>query len=48
VILDGVLAAAGHQDQIGDARGDTLFDAVLDGRFVDQRQHLFGLRLGGG
>ena len=28
--------------------GDRLFDAVLDDRFVDQRQHFLGLRLGGG
>ena len=28
--------------------GDRLFDRVLDDRLVDQRQHLLGLRLGGG
>ena len=28
--------------------GDRFFDAVLDDRLVDQRQHFLGLRLGGG
>ena len=32
-------------DDLLDARGDRLLDAVLDDRLVDQRQHLFGLRL---
>ena len=27
--------------------GDRLFDAVLDDRLVDQRQHFLRLRLGG-
>ena len=31
-----------------DAGGDRFFDAVLDDRLVDQRQHLLRLRLGGG
>ena len=48
VILDGVLAAAGDEDDVGDAGGDRLLDAVLDGRLVDERQHFLGLRLGGG
>ena len=47
VILDGVLAAAGDEDDVVDARRHGLFDAVLDDRLVDQRQHLFRLRLGG-
>ena len=46
VILDRVLAAAGDQDDVVDARGDRLFDAVLDDRLVDERQHLLRLRLG--
>ena len=48
VIFDGVLAAAGDQDDVGDAGRDGLFDAVLNGRLVDERQHFLGLRLGGG
>ena len=47
MILDGVLAAAGDQDDVWDAGLDRFFDAVLNGRFVDQRQHFLGLRLGG-
>ena len=46
VILDGVLAAAGDEDDVVDARGDRFFDAVLDDRLVDERQHFLGLRLG--
>ena len=47
VILDRVLAAAGDQDDVVDAGGDRFFDAVLDDRLVDERQHLLRLRLGG-
>ena len=45
VIDDGALAAAGDHDHLLDAAGDRLFDAVLDGRLVDEGQHLFRLRL---
>ena len=48
VIFDRVLAAAGHQDDVVDAGGDRLLDAVLDDRLVDERQHLLRLRLGRG
>ena len=48
VIFDGVLAATGDQDQVRDARRDGFFDAVLNRRLVDERQHLFRLRLGCG
>ena len=48
VVLDRPLLAAGDDDDLLDAGGDRLFDAVLDDRLVDQRQHLLGLRLGGG
>ena len=48
VIFDGVLAAAGDEDDVVDARGDRFLDAVLDDRLVDERQHFLGLRLGGG
>ena len=47
VILDRVLAAAGDQQDVVDARGQRLLHAVLDDGLVHQRQHLFGLRLGG-
>ena len=45
VVLDRVLALAGHDDDRGQARGDGLLDHVLDDRLVDERQHLLGLRL---
>ena len=48
VILDGVLAAAGDEDDVVDAGRDRLLDAVLDDRLVDERQHFLRLRLGGG
>ena len=47
MILDGVLAAAGDEDDVVHARGDGFFDAVLDDRLVDERQHLFRLRFRG-
>src|SRR4029077_16912569 len=43
MIDDGPLAAACDKDHLLDARSDHFFDAVLDGGFVDPRQHLFGL-----
>jgi hypothetical protein len=48
VILDGVLAAPSDEDDVVDPGRDRLLDAVLNDRLVDQRQHLFRLRLGGG
>ncbi len=47
MVLDGVLAPAGHDDDALQPRGPGLLDDVLDERPVDQRQHLLGLRLGG-
>ena len=47
MIFDGVFAAPGDDDDVLDARGDALLDDVLNQRLVDDRQHLFGLRLGG-
>ena len=47
MILDRVLAAAGDQDDVVDAGGHRLLDAVLNDRLVDERQHFLGLRLGG-
>ena len=46
MILDRVLAAAGDEDDVVDARRDRFLDAVLDDRLVDERQHFFRLRLG--
>ena len=48
VIFNRVLAASGDEDDVVDAGGDRLLDAVLDDRLVDQRQHLFRLRFGRG
>ena len=48
VVLDGPFLAPGDDEDIGDAAGHGLFHDVLDGRRVDDRQHLLGLRLGGG
>src|SRR5262249_6863926 len=45
MILDRALAAAGHDDDLGEPRGDRLLDDVLDHRLVDEREHLLGLRL---
>ena len=44
MILDGVLAAAGDENDVVGTGCHRLFDAVLDDRLVDQRKHLFGLR----
>ena len=46
VIFDRILAPAGDQNDVGHAGGDGLFDTILNGRLVHQRQHFFGLRLG--
>src|SRR5438270_747743 len=48
MVDDRALAAAGDHDHLLDAAGDGLLDAVLDGRLVDERQHLLGLGLGHG
>lgn len=46
VVLDGPLVAAGdHQDVVESGRGG-LLDDVLDGRLVDDREHLLRRRLG--
>jgi hypothetical protein len=45
VIFDGVLAAPGDENDVVDARCNGFLDAVLDDGLVDERQHLFGLRL---
>ena len=48
VVLDAALVAPGDEDHLGDAGSGSLFHRVLDQRTVDDRQHLLGLRLGGG
>ena len=48
VVLDRALVGRGDDDDLLDPGGHRLLDAVLDDRLVDQRQHLFGLRLGRG
>ena len=47
MVFDRVLAAPGHEQDVVDARGHRFFDAVLNDRLIDDRQHLFWLRLGG-
>ena len=42
VILDGALASPGHDDDLGQARGDRLLDDVLDHRLVDEGSISFG------
>ena len=44
VVLDRPLLAGGDDDHLLDARGNRLFDRVLDHRLVDEGQHF--LRLG--
>ena len=47
VVLDGALGPTGDDQDVVDAGGHGLLHHVLDGRLVDHRQHLLGLRLGG-
>ena len=47
VVLEAALAPAGDDQDVVDAAAHRLFDHVLDGRLVDDGQHLLGLRLGG-
>ena len=48
MILDRVFAPAGDQDDVVDAGRCGLFDAILNDRLVDEREHFFGLGLRGG
>ena len=48
VILDRALAAAGHDDDLRQTRGDRFFHDVLDHRLVDEGEHFLRLRLGRG
>ena len=47
VVFDRAFASACDDDDVFDAGGDRFFDDVLNQRFVDQRQHLFGGCFGG-
>ena len=48
VIFDGLLAAAGDDEDLVAAGGHGFFDSVLDDGLIDQREHFFGLGFGGG
>src|SRR5690606_17657165 len=48
VVLEAALVAPGDDEDVVDAGPHRLLHDVLDGRLVDDRQHLLGLRLGGG
>ena len=45
MVLDDRLVAAGHEDEMLDARLARLVDHILDHRPVDDRQHFLGNRL---
>ena len=47
MVLDGLLAAPGDQDDVLDAGVDGFLHHVLDHRLVHQGQHFLGLGLGG-
>ena len=47
VVLDGALAAAGDDEDVGEPGRDRLLHHVLDRRLVDDRQHLLRLALRG-
>jgi hypothetical protein len=46
VVLDGLLAPAGDDQDVLDPGPDRLLDHVLDRWLVDQREHLLGQGLG--
>src|SRR5665647_1788497 len=48
VVLERGLVASGHHEDIAQPGARGLFDDVLDGRLVDDRQHLLRRRLGRG
>ena len=48
MILDGILAFAGDDDDVLDPGDHALLSDVLDLRFVYHRKHFLGLRFGGG
>ena len=48
MIFDGLLAAAGDDEDLVAARGHGFFHAVLDDGLIHQREHFFGLGFGCG
>ena len=48
VVFDGLLAAAGDDEDLVAAGGHGFFDAVLDDGLVHQREHFFWLSFGCG
>ena len=48
VVFDGLLAAAGDDEDLVAAGGHGFFDPVLDDGLIDQREHFFGLSFGCG
>jgi len=48
MVLDGALAASGHEDEMLDPGLDRLLDGILDDGFVNDGQHLLGDHLGRG
>ncbi len=46
MVLDRILALAGDEDELLDARFARLLHGVLDEGFVDNGKHLLGYRLG--
>ena len=48
VLLDGLLVAAVHDNDLVGARRQAFFDHVLNNGAVDHEQHFFRLSLGGG
>ena len=47
VVLNGGFSTAGDEDELLNSGGTRLLDRILDERFVDNRQHFLGQRLGG-
>ena len=48
MVFDGILAFAGDDYDVFDPGSDALFGDVLNLRLVDDGEHFFRLRLGGG
>src|SRR5260370_40599030 len=48
MVFDGIFSFAGNDDDVLDSGGDALFGDVLNLRLVDDGEHFFRLRLGGG
>ena len=47
MIFDGILAAAGNDDDVFDARGEALLDDILNQGLIDNGKHFLGLGFGG-